>query len=191
MHKDLYPARADEYGPDVRMRLEFAGGFTVEDYTEATLVREQIRAEFARLFAKADLLLTPIAGVSPEPIGDASQAFRDGVLPFTVPQDVAGLPSCAVPVGFDDLGLPVGVQLTGPRAQRGPRARRRRGAVQRDSIGEGGIRVDPVTCGIRIPIPSSKHQHQSSPGSSERMIGCALEACALACLFGESSQQPT
>ena len=27
--------------------------------------------------------LTPIAGVSPEPIGDASQAFRDGVLPFT------------------------------------------------------------------------------------------------------------
>ena len=77
-------------------------------------MREQIRAEFARLFAKADLLLTPIAGVSPEPIGDASQAFRDGVLPFTVPQDVAGLPSCAVPVGFDDLGLPVGVQLTGP-----------------------------------------------------------------------------
>ena len=113
-HKDLYPARADEYGPDVRMRLEFASGFTVEDYTEATLVREQIRAEFARLFSKADLLLTPIAGVSPEPIGDASQAFRDGVLPFTVPQDVAGLPSCAVPVGFDDLGLPVGVQLTGP-----------------------------------------------------------------------------
>jgi len=111
--------RADEYGPDVRMRLEFASTFTVEDYTEATVVREQVRASFARLFSQADLLLTPIAGVSPEPIGDASQAFRDGVLPYTVPQDVAGLPSCAVPVGFDDLGLPVGVQLTGPAHSEG------------------------------------------------------------------------
>ena len=128
----------------------------------------------------ADLLLTPIAGVSPEPIGDASQAFRDGVLPFTVPQDVAGLPSCAVP-GRLRRPRPAGRRAAHrPAAQRGPRARRRRGAVQRDSIGEGGIRVDPVTCGIRIPISSSKHQHQSSPGSSERMIGCSLEACALA-----------
>ena len=33
---------------------------------------------------------------------------------YTVPQDLAGLPTCAVPVGFDDDGLPVGVQLTGP-----------------------------------------------------------------------------
>jgi aspartyl-tRNA(Asn)/glutamyl-tRNA(Gln) amidotransferase subunit A len=31
-----------------------------------------------------------------------------------VPQDLAGLPTCAVPVGFDDLGLPVAIQLTGP-----------------------------------------------------------------------------
>ena len=77
-------------------------------------MRERVRASFARLFAEADLLLTPIAGVPPEPLGVGSQAFRDGVLPYTVPQDLAGLPSCAVPVGFDDLGLPVGVQLTGP-----------------------------------------------------------------------------
>jgi len=119
VHAEHYPARADDYGPDVRMRLDFARTFTVSDYTDATVVREQVRTEFARLFAQADLLLTPIAGVSPEPIGDASQAFRDGVLPFTVPQDVAGLPSCAVPVGFDDLGLPVGVQLTGPAHSEG------------------------------------------------------------------------
>jgi aspartyl-tRNA(Asn)/glutamyl-tRNA(Gln) amidotransferase subunit A len=113
-HKGLYPEREDEYSRDVRNRLEFARRVTAEDYAEATVVREQVRAEFARLFANADVLLTPIAAVSPEPIGEASQAFRDGVLPFTVPQDLAGLPSCAVPVGFDDLGLPVGVQLTGP-----------------------------------------------------------------------------
>jgi len=40
--------------------------------------------------------------------------FRNGVLPYTVPQDLAGLPTCAVPVGFDDRHLPVAVQVTGP-----------------------------------------------------------------------------
>jgi aspartyl-tRNA(Asn)/glutamyl-tRNA(Gln) amidotransferase subunit A len=118
-HRGLYPERAGDYSPDVRNRLEFARGATAADYAEATVVREQLRAEFARLFTEADLLLSPIAGVSPEPIGEASQAFRDGVLPFTVPQDLAGLPSCAVPVGFDDRGLPVGVQLTGPQRSEG------------------------------------------------------------------------
>lgn len=40
-----------------------------------------------------------------------------------------------------------------------------------ESIGEGGIRVLPVTSGITIAIWSSKHQLHSSPGSSDRMIG--------------------
>jgi aspartyl-tRNA(Asn)/glutamyl-tRNA(Gln) amidotransferase subunit A len=113
-HADLYPARKDSYSPDVAARLERARTVTLEDYVEATATRERIRAGFARLFAAADLLLTPIHSLPPELRGERAQAFRDGVLPFTVPQDLAGLPSCAVPVGFDDLGLPVGVQLTGP-----------------------------------------------------------------------------
>ena len=66
-------------------------------------------------------------------------------------------------------------------------------AAAQPSIGDGGIRVGPCTSGIRIPTSSTKHQHQSSPGSSERMIGCAARArrARVACRFGESSQQPT
>ena len=61
-----------------------------------------------------------MSGVPPEPIEQPThQEFRDGVLPYTVPQDLAGLPACAVPVGFDDLGLPVGVQITGPAGGEG------------------------------------------------------------------------
>jgi aspartyl-tRNA(Asn)/glutamyl-tRNA(Gln) amidotransferase subunit A len=37
-----------------------------------------------------------------------------------VPQDLAGLPACTVRAGFDRLGIPTGVQLTGP-----PRSERR------------------------------------------------------------------
>lgn len=33
--------------------------------------------------------------------------------PWVAAQNLAGLPACALPGGFDDAGLPVGVQLTG------------------------------------------------------------------------------
>ena len=114
-HAQLFGARRGEYGDDVVARLDLAADVTLADYVEATAERERIRSTFAKLFSAADLLITPIAAVSPElrSMPDP-QGFRDSVLPFTVPQDLAGLPTCAVPVGFDDLGLPVAVQLTGP-----------------------------------------------------------------------------
>jgi aspartyl-tRNA(Asn)/glutamyl-tRNA(Gln) amidotransferase subunit A len=34
---------------------------------------------------------------------------------YTVPQNLTGLPACAVRVGFDDGGIPVGAQFTGPQ----------------------------------------------------------------------------
>ena len=83
-------------------------------------MREQIRAEFARLFAKADLLLTPIAGVCrPSRSATPRRPSATACCPSPSRRTSPGLPSCAVPVGFDDLGLPVGVQLTGPAHSEG------------------------------------------------------------------------
>ena len=68
-------------------------------------------------------------------------------------------------------------------AGRQPDAARRAGALTRRPgvgaayiSGEGGIRVSPLTSGIRIATSSTKHHDQSSPGSSERMIGCSVAA---------------
>jgi aspartyl-tRNA(Asn)/glutamyl-tRNA(Gln) amidotransferase subunit A len=118
----LYPSRADEYGPDVRGRLELAEQVTLHDYLEATVTRERARASMAALLERVDVLLTPVAACSPPPIGDErvmhagrGREFRDLVMPYTVPQDLLGLPACAVRAGFDELGIPVGVQFSGRR----------------------------------------------------------------------------
>lgn len=117
----LFPARSDEYGEDVRGRLKAAEAVTVEDYLNACTDRDTIRTRFTALFAQVDILVTPVSAGPPVPIGEESvlhqnrrMSFRDLVMPHTVPQDLAGLPACAIRAGFDTLGIPVGIQFTGP-----------------------------------------------------------------------------
>jgi aspartyl-tRNA(Asn)/glutamyl-tRNA(Gln) amidotransferase subunit A len=118
--RGLYPDRRDEYGDDVRGRLDAGARVTLDDCLAATATREQLRAEVAALFERVDLLVTPVSAGSPPPIGEESVVhagreidFRELVMTYTVPQNLFGLPACAVRAGFDDLGIPIGVQFTG------------------------------------------------------------------------------
>jgi Asp-tRNA(Asn)/Glu-tRNA(Gln) amidotransferase A subunit family amidase len=117
----LYPARAADYGADVRGRLERAADLKPSDYLAATADRERLRSAAAALFERVDLLLTPVAARSPLGIGEervfhagAELDLRGLVMPYTVLQDLLGLPACTVRAGFDELGIPVGVQFTAP-----------------------------------------------------------------------------
>lgn len=119
-HAGLYPERRMEYGEDVRCRLESAGSVTLDDCLAATGTRERTRAAVAALFERVDLLLTPVSAGSPPPIGEERVVhrgreieFRELAMTYTVPQDLLGLPACTVRAGFDDLGIPIGVQFTG------------------------------------------------------------------------------
>jgi len=103
----LWPARAGEYGADVRHRIELGGEVDLPRLLAAHADRERLRAAFARLFEQADVLLTPAVPLDPPRIEDerARPALRDAVLAYTAPQDLLGLPACV---------LPSGLQLTGP-----------------------------------------------------------------------------
>ena len=116
----LFPARRDEYGADLLARLELAEATELPDYLNATLRREQLRAGFHRALAQVDVLMTPVSAGSPPRIGAETVAhlggeieFRELVMSYTVPQDLTGLPSCAVRAGFDASGIPTAVQFTG------------------------------------------------------------------------------
>jgi aspartyl-tRNA(Asn)/glutamyl-tRNA(Gln) amidotransferase subunit A len=109
----LWPERAGEYGDDVGGRLSRAAELDPAVYVDAARDRETLRFAFGALLADDALLLSPVSAVPPARSDDdaALGEFRSSVMPNTTPHNLAGLPACAVRAGFDDAGLPVGVQI--------------------------------------------------------------------------------
>jgi len=146
----LFPERADDYGADVGGRLRMASEVTMGEYLESRRRRLEFIWAFDRAFESLDALLTPISAVGPSTIDEPDtvlvdgerRALREVVMGFTVPQNLTGLPTVALPVGFDGDGLPVGMQFTSGRL-REDTAVRVAGAVEH-VLGTDAPRV-PVT----------------------------------------------
>lgn len=113
--RGTWPAQAELYGSDVRQRLEIASQVTDADYKRAMEERARLTAKVRVLMQDVDVLICPIVNVPPREIDDrspaAESAFRVGVMTDAAPQSLAGMPSCAVPVGVVN-GLPIAVQCT-------------------------------------------------------------------------------
>jgi Asp-tRNA(Asn)/Glu-tRNA(Gln) amidotransferase A subunit family amidase len=122
---ELVPEHAAELTRYARRTLEAAAEMTAPEIAAAREKRQAIRAAVERLFDDCDALVTPTTAVVAFPLGQRPTAIGDeqidtlwGPFPFTAPFNVAGVPAASVPCGLSD-GLPVGVQIAGPRASEG------------------------------------------------------------------------
>lgn len=120
----LFPERASAYGTDVRERLERAGSIGIAEYFAACDQRLHLVAALDKALACVDILLTPVNPCTPPRRNDPDhvtapdgtrQPFRDFIMGYTVPQNLAGVPSVTIRAGADDNGMPCGVQLTAER----------------------------------------------------------------------------
>ena len=108
----------------------------------ATILAQRNRIELGyqpnRMFAEsADVLLTPTQPSAAIPLDRAGMDL-DAMIHFLCPFSLTGVPALALPSGADDHGLPVSVQIVGPRLH-DPRVL----AVGR-ALGDG-FRVRPPT----------------------------------------------
>ena len=77
-------------------------------------MRAVIREDFLRTLRQVDVLLAPATPITAPSIAGFDTEVRVNLTRLTVPINVAGLPSLSLPCGFDDQGLPIGMQLIGP-----------------------------------------------------------------------------
>ena len=106
--------------PEVKRRIiigtyALSSGYYDAYYLKASKVRTVIKQEFQDALQKVDVILAPIAPNTAWAIGqkvnDPIQMYLEDV--YTVCINVAGLPSLALPCGFDSQKLPIGFQLIG------------------------------------------------------------------------------
>jgi aspartyl-tRNA(Asn)/glutamyl-tRNA(Gln) amidotransferase subunit A len=114
-------ARSEGFGDEVKLRVMLGtfvlrSGFQEQYYEKAQKVRTALARSFEALFAEHDLLLSP---VFPTPAFLIDDPGMDGFAQkladvYTVSANLAGLPALSFPAALAD-GLPIGLQLTGPR----------------------------------------------------------------------------
>ncbi len=120
---DMYErTRSEGFGDEVKRRIMLgtfvlSSGYYDAYYKRAKLMQQRIAAEFAQAFEGCDVILTPTAPSRAfrlgEKLDDPLKMYAGDICTVTV--NIAGLPAISLPCGTDSKGLPVGLQMIGPK----------------------------------------------------------------------------
>ncbi|NEZ66521.1 Asp-tRNA(Asn)/Glu-tRNA(Gln) amidotransferase subunit GatA [Leptolyngbyaceae cyanobacterium CCMR0082] len=112
--------RAEGFGAEVKRRImigtyALSAGYYDAYYLQAQKVRTLIKQDFEAAFKDVDVLLTPTVPSTAFKAGDKVNnplsMYLSDLMTITV--NLAGLPGISLPCGFDESGLPIGMQLIG------------------------------------------------------------------------------
>lgn len=118
----LLPDHEQEFGRGFLRGVKAGAAMTPELWAHMKIRREELNRWCAETFDRYDLLLTPTVPYDPPPArgpltleveGREQPAANVGT--FTMPFNLSWHPASTVRAGFSDLGLPVGMQIIGPR----------------------------------------------------------------------------
>ena len=113
----------EKFGPNLRGNIEAGSKLTIGDIARAERKRAGLWHRWRTLFERIDLLLTPTTPVPPFPVeqnypdtiaGRKMTSYIDWIAP-TFLVTLSSLPAASTPCGHTAAGLPIGLQIIGPR----------------------------------------------------------------------------
>jgi aspartyl-tRNA(Asn)/glutamyl-tRNA(Gln) amidotransferase subunit A len=121
-HAPYFTKTPELYQLPTRQRIEAGSRVSTTGYIEGRRELDRLRRAVAGVFSNVDLLVTPTSPLLPQTVDEAvnnpSLPVPGGValsLRNTQPFDIYGLPTISIPCGFSRTGLPIGLQISGPR----------------------------------------------------------------------------
>jgi aspartyl-tRNA(Asn)/glutamyl-tRNA(Gln) amidotransferase subunit A len=117
-----FPARASEYGEDVRSRVEMGSKVSALDYLHALEIQKQLVAQLHMALAESDAdaivvpstpIVAPLLNQETSRLGAHEYPTRALLLRLNRPANLAGVPAISLPCGFSPSGLPIGLQIIG------------------------------------------------------------------------------
>ncbi|PJA96863.1 MAG: Asp-tRNA(Asn)/Glu-tRNA(Gln) amidotransferase GatCAB subunit A [Ignavibacteriales bacterium CG_4_9_14_3_um_filter_34_10] len=111
-------SRTEGFGEEVKRRIMLgtyvlSSGYYDAYYKKAQKVRSLIKSDFDNAFKEVDIILTPTTPTAAFKIGEKSENPLEMYLSdiYTTSANLAGIPAINVPIGFNKIGLPIGMQL--------------------------------------------------------------------------------
>lgn len=108
--------------PDIGAQIELGMAVSGTRISELLKLREDFHASFTHLFSNYDALLCPVSPVEAWPLGrlgpdtiGGMPAGPRGHAAFTPIFNYGGVPALSLPCGTGRQGLPIGLQIAGPR----------------------------------------------------------------------------
>ena len=124
IHSENIRTKAELIGNDVKSRLQQGSLTSGVDYVKSQRARTIYNLKVNNLFKTYDILIAPTVATGAPPINDTSveiNGVQELIAPLmarlTRPQNITGLPTISLPIGFTSKGLPVSMQLTAPAFQ--------------------------------------------------------------------------
>ena len=112
--------RREGFGDEVKRRIllgnyALSSGYYDAYYKNASRIRKKIRDEYAQIFEKCDIILTPTAPTTAYKAGyqenDPVKMYLADICTVTV--NIAGLPAISTTCGYDSNNMPIGMSLIG------------------------------------------------------------------------------
>ena len=113
-------SRSQGFGPEVKRRIMLgayvlSAGYYDAYYLKAQKARTLVRQDFESVLRQCDAIVAPTTPPTAfrirEMTEDPLRMYLSDI--FTIPANLAGLPALSLPCGFDQAGLPIGLQVIG------------------------------------------------------------------------------
>ncbi len=112
--------RSQGFGEEVKRRVllgtfVLSAGYYDAYYLKAQKVRTLIKKDFDEAFKEVDVIISPTAPTTAFKLNEKKEDPLSMYLSdiYTIPSNLAGVPSISIPCGYDSKGLPIGLQLIG------------------------------------------------------------------------------